>query len=119
MKTKLSLFVIVSFSFFLSSCVEDVDSVPPRNVTLLYNWEAANIAGLDSGFIRISHQAGAAEFVLKPIKSESIITGVIGNLIVHETPDIQEEGTAVVDQTYIIPIGQDSAEIIFIAAEFL
>lgn len=118
MKLKITSAILGILTLLLTSCVDDVNSIPPRNVTLIYNWEASNIAGLDSGFIRITHQAGAAELVLKSTQEKNIIKGVIGNLVVHETPDIQEEGTAVVDKNYIIPIEKDTVEITFIIPDF-
>ncbi|MBD0404017.1 hypothetical protein [Flammeovirga sp. EKP202] len=119
MNFKLTFLFALLTGIVLSSCVDDVDKIPPREVTLIYNWEEANIAGLDSGTIQISHQAGLMRIFLGNEDKSDVVPGVIGNLIVQENPKVTDEKYAIPEELYIIPIGQDSAEIIFTAPKGL
>ncbi|KXX69518.1 hypothetical protein AVL50_15715 [Flammeovirga sp. SJP92] len=115
MNSKLNFLFVILTGLILSSCVDDVDKFPPREVTLIYNWEEANIAGLDSGTMQVSHQSGLALLYLSNTDESTVIPGIIGNLVVQENPKSKDPKYAVPNTISVIPIGQDSAEVIFTA----
>ncbi|WP_281614350.1 hypothetical protein [Flammeovirga sp. SubArs3] len=120
MKSTVKFLFLFFITSILVSCVDDVNSTPPRTVRVNFDWSAANLAGLDSAVLRVSHQSAAAELIVKPGQEGINFNEVIGNLVIHETPDpeiINTPSIGVVDQTYIVPIEEDSVTVLFITPE--